>query len=193
MIDQAAIVTGGGAAALSFPGTRVDLVPDGTQLVELAFRLHAGGLVRRLTSITREPAAAEDLAQEAFARLAIEVAAGRAPENAGAWLHRVGTNLAMSRGRKSAVAERRRAELPVPGTAASPEVATVQAEEAGALHAVLADLPDVERTALLLAAHGYRGPEIARHLGRTDGATRTLLCRARQKVRARLEAAGIER
>jgi len=38
--------------------------------------------------------------------------------------------------------------------------------------------------ALILAAHGVTGPEIARHLGRTHGATRALMCRARTRLRA---------
>jgi DNA-directed RNA polymerase specialized sigma24 family protein len=55
---------------------------------------------------------------------------------------------------------------------------------------VLAGLSASDRNALVLAAQGYHGPEIAASLGRTSGATRTLLCRARSKVRGQLELAG---
>ena len=40
---------------------------------------------------------------------------------------------------------------------------------------------------MVLAANGYRGREIAADLGRTELATRALLCRARSRLRARLD------
>ena len=58
-------------------------------LVEAAYVENAPALIRNLTAFTRDAAEAEDLAHEAFVRLAIEVAAGRNPDNVGAWLHRV--------------------------------------------------------------------------------------------------------
>jgi DNA-directed RNA polymerase specialized sigma24 family protein len=39
-----------------------------------------------------------------------------------------------------------------------------------------------------MAARGATGAEIAAAIGRTEGATRTLLCRTRMRIRARLEA-----
>jgi hypothetical protein len=41
----------------------------------------------------------------------------------------------------------------------------------------------------LLAAQGFDGREIAASIGRTEGATRTLMCRSRIKLRLLLEAA----
>ena len=40
----------------------------------------------------------------------------------------------------------------------------------------------------VMAAMGYGGIDIARSIGRTEAATRTMLCRARAKVRTRLTA-----
>jgi len=159
-------------------------------LVEAAYVENAPALIRNLTAFTRDAAEAEDLAHEAFVRLAIEVAAGRNPDNVGAWLHRVARNLATSRGRHATVVERRKTDLVSRDTAPSPEAATLEAEENRALHAALAMLAVTDREVLVLAAHGYRGPEIARRIGRTEGATRTLLCRARSKVRTQLVSAG---
>ena len=153
------------------------------QVVESAYAVHAGPLLRRLTASTRDAAAAEDLMQEAFIRLMIEVRAGRAPHDVGAWLNRVGQNLASSRGRRLSVADRRRGDVERPGLAQSPEAATLQAEDDRSLRAALAELGAVDRRALILSAYGYRGPEIAKSIGRTDAATRTLLCRARTKLR----------
>lgn len=155
-------------------------------IVEAAYTEHAPALRRRLTMLTRDAEVAEDLMQEAFIRLVVEVRAGRVPDEPGAWLSRVGHNLAMSHGRRKTVADRHRGELIVRGEAASPEHMVVDADEQRHVVAVVAGLPDDDRQALVMAAHGYRGPEIARTLGRTEAATRTLICRARAKVRERM-------
>jgi DNA-directed RNA polymerase specialized sigma24 family protein len=42
---------------------------------------------------------------------------------------------------------------------------------------------------MILASFGVGGPEIAQAIGRTQGATRTLLCRARARMRTSLLAA----
>jgi RNA polymerase sigma-70 factor (ECF subfamily) len=159
-------------------------------LVEAAFTQHRAAIVRHLTSVTRDPDAAEDLAQEAFLRLAREIEAGRTPDDAGAWLYRVGTNLAMSRGRHLQVVDRREAELPRPADLESPERAIIQNELAVAVAAFLAQMSGTEQRALTLAAQGYGGIEIAATLGRTPAATRTLLCRARAKIRGQMQLAG---
>jgi DNA-directed RNA polymerase specialized sigma24 family protein len=44
----------------------------------------------------------------------------------------------------------------------------------------------MERTALLMAAQGVSGIEIADYLGRSPAATRTMMCRARLRLRAEL-------
>jgi RNA polymerase sigma-70 factor (ECF subfamily) len=153
-------------------------------IVGTAYLTHSVPLRRYLTSVTRDLAAAEDLAQDAFERLTREVREGRVPDDLGGWLHRVGHNLAMSRGRRISVADRRRSELVVSDWAPSPESMTVAGEDQQAVCAVLDGLGRVDRQALILASHGYRGAEIARSIGRSEIATRTLLCRARAKVRA---------
>lgn len=160
------------------------------QHVEAAFIEHGAAVVRHLTALTRDASAAEDLAQEAFLRLAREIEAGRVPDDAAAWLHRVGTNLAMSRGRHLQVVDRRAGFLPRPSAPDGPEQIVVQGELAEAVALVLAQMSGTERRALTLAANGYRGAEIAASLGRTTGATRTLLCRARAKARDRMQLAG---
>jgi RNA polymerase sigma-70 factor, ECF subfamily len=156
-----------------------------------AYELHRLPLFRRLVAMTREPATAEDITQESFLRLATEMRAGRAPDNVGAWLHRVAANLVATRGRRASVAERRMGDLVDRRAEPSPEAVSIHAEERRALRAALETMAPTDRRALLLAAHGYRGPEIARRLGRSEGATRTLLCRARMRLRQRLTAAGV--
>ena len=159
-------------------------------IVEAAYVSHRAALVRRLTVLTRDAATAEDLTQEAFLRLAREVEAGRIPDDPGAWLHRVAGNLVASRGRHLSVVDRRAGELARPDAPPTPEAIVVEAELRGALRTALAGMSRSDREALVLAAQGFRGPEIAASIGRTQGATRTLLTRARQKLRGSLEVAG---
>ena len=166
--------------------TRTDARLDVERIVGSAYLAHSASLQRYLTGLTRDPTVAEDLAQDAFERLTVEVRTGRLPDEIGAWLHRVGHNLAMSRGRRISVADRRRSELVVSDWAPSPESLTVAGEEQRAVGDMLRGLGQTDRHALILASQGYRGAEIARSIGRTDLATRTLLCRARAKVRARM-------
>ena len=163
---------------------------DPNEFIEQVYTEHAARLRGWLTAICRDEAAAEDLMQEAFVRLVREAKAGRSPDDAAAWLHRVGSNLAMSRGRHISVADRRAAELPPPALASSPEADAVKAEEAAAVRTAVTSLEGDDREAVVLAAHGFRGPEIAERIGRSNGATRTLLCRARAKVREQLLLSG---
>jgi RNA polymerase sigma factor (sigma-70 family) len=148
-----------------------------------AYAEHAPALRAFLVGSTRDPAAADDLVQETFMRLLVESAAGRPPTHLRAWLFRVAANLAASRGRRRGVAARRAPELVPHGTAPSAEEEIIERESALAVHGRLADLPPHARTALLLAAHGFSGAEIALRIGRSPLATRSLLCRYRGRLR----------
>ena len=141
-------------------------------------------LRRRLTALTHDPATAEDIAQEAYLRLVIEIRAVGVPDNMGGWLWRVAHNLVVSRGRRLAVAERHRAELLPESMSTSPETIAIRAEAEREVLDALAELDTTGRTAVTMAAWGVTGPEIAQAIGRTDNATRTLLCRARARVHA---------
>jgi RNA polymerase sigma-70 factor (ECF subfamily) len=169
-------------AALEATGTRG---PDG--IVEQAYIMFRGELERRLTAIMHDGAAAEDLTQDAFLRLHVEVAAGRAPDDVHAWLHRVAANLAMSRCRHRRVADRCAPRLLACGSAASVEEIAVGRDEDARVAAALVQLRSCEREILVLAAAGLRGPEIAGRIGRSELATRTLLCRARLHLRERVD------
>jgi RNA polymerase sigma-70 factor (ECF subfamily) len=144
---------------------------------------HAAPLRAYLVALTRDGAAAEDLVHEAFVRLLAETGAGRPPLIPRAWLFRVATNLAVSRGRRRNIAARRSREVATRDTAPSPEDELLQREARRQLDGRLAGLPPHARAALVLAAHGYSGPEIARLIGRSELATRSLLCRYRGRLR----------
>jgi RNA polymerase sigma factor (sigma-70 family) len=162
-------------------------------LVVAAWTEHHGEIFAFLVRTTRDPLVAEDLLAEAYLRLTREARAGRTPDNVRAWLYRVGANLAVSRGRRLAAAFRGIARIRSTGvpstTAVTPEAGYLQREGRAALLAVLADLDPGARAALLLASEGFSGVEIAAAIGRSEAATRTLLCRTRMRVRSRLESA----
>jgi RNA polymerase sigma-70 factor (ECF subfamily) len=159
-------------------------------LVVAAWTDHHGELYAFLVRTTRDPAAAEDLLAETYLRLTRELRAGRSLDNPRAWLYRVAANLAVSRGRRLRTAAR--ALVAVAGRATGPdpddppEAGIVAAETRAELLAALDGLGPDARTTLLLAGEGFSGPEIAAAIGRSEAATRTLLCRARVTVRARL-------
>jgi RNA polymerase sigma-70 factor (ECF subfamily) len=156
------------------------------RLIEDAYAAHHAALVRHLTAMTRDASEAEDLAHEAFLRLAGAIRDGRGPEKPGAWLYQVGRNLVIGRHRHRLVADRHAAQLGLSEPVLAPDHAAIARETHDALEAALQRLSPDERRAVLLAANGYAGGEVARAIGRTASATRTLLCRARGKLRGAL-------
>jgi len=152
---------------------------------------------RRLTSfayaLTRDADAADDLVQETFLRLVKEHAAGREPENVTAWLYRVCSNLATSRGRRGVVARKFLERRPAEETEVAAEIEILRHELSETLLAALTILPDDQRSALVMAAQGFSGREIADALGRTETSTRTMMFRARERLRTFLVAEGVAR
>ena len=162
--------------------------PNVSDLISNAYDEFERPLYAFALGITRSGAAAEDLVQESFLRLIREVQAARTPDNIRAWLYRVCMNLATSRGRRATVATRYLPFLANREVGETPEARHLRLELGSELTAALAELSADERTGLLLSAGGFHGPEIAEIIGRSHGATRTMLTRARMKVQARLSA-----
>lgn len=144
-------------------------------------------LVRRYTARTRDPELAADLVQEAFLRLHRELAAGRSPDCPAAWLERVLANLLVSHARRSATARRASAGSAFPSPTVDSAEATCEARERRSeLAAAIARLRPIDQRALALAGAGHGSGEIAVLVGRTAGATRTSLHRARRALRGAL-------
>lgn len=140
-----------------------------------------------LSSATRDRELAEDLLQETFLRLVSETRAGRTPDSLRPWLYRVASNLVVSRARRRAVAGRWLSRLVQRESAEAADAELLRQEHRRDLERFLGHLSPDARVALLLAAHGFSGAEVAAAIGRTDGATRTLLCRARLQLRRLIE------
>lgn len=153
-------------------------------LVDAAYRTHREALTRYVVALVRDPDAADELVQEAFLRLVRQLRTGVSPDEPAAWLFRVAANLARSWGRRTVVVRRHSAGPAQGQRPAEPEDVVFRRHRVAALETALAGLPRADRAALLLAAQGYRGSEIARQLGRTELATRALLWRARSRMRA---------
>lgn len=159
------------------------------EVVAGAYLDHAEVLRRRALSLSRDPATADDLVQEAFIRLLVEIDRNGVPDNIGGWLNRVATNLFISQARHGQVASRTAPSIPRPAPGPSPEDEASGREAVRSVHAAMRLLGPDDRTAIGLAAGGSSRAEIGARLGRTELATRALLSRARGRLRLRLAAA----
>jgi RNA polymerase sigma-70 factor (ECF subfamily) len=169
-----------------FMGAFADPAPRTSDLVAATYDAHQRELYSFALRTSRDPEVAEDLVHESFLRLIVEVEAGREPLNVRAWLYRVIANLAVSRARRAAVAQKQLGELLDRRTEGGPEPQFLEQERRSDLDVVLAELGADARTALLMAANGFSGIEIAEAIGRSANATRSMMCRARLQLRERL-------
>ena len=168
----------------------VRLSPGGAGLTGLqtgaAYERHAAEINGFLVRAVRDVDVAADLLADAFTKLLIEERGNRWPDQPRAWLYRVASNLVMSRGRHLQVATRIDRVLHAQErdrVSDSPHVEVMRRERRSDLDRALAALGVDARTALLLAAQGFDGATIATTIGRTEVATRTLMCRSRLKLR----------
>jgi RNA polymerase sigma-70 factor (ECF subfamily) len=152
-----------------------------------AFDAHAERLHGFARAAARDDELGRDIVQESFVRLLHEIRAGRTPDNVAAWLFRVASNLAVSHGRRRSTRDRILPFLQDGGSPATPEERAIEREADRAMRAALGRLGSDARVALLLVATGMSAEEVGRTLGRTANATRALVCRSRQQLRAILE------
>jgi RNA polymerase sigma-70 factor, ECF subfamily len=158
-----------------------------TRIVE-AMEAHRPALERYVRSLVRDADEAADIVQETTVRLLIAARADGLPESPGAWMSRVAHNLVVSGARRRQTAEHHAEELLVGDEVRSTEEAILRHERDAEVFRALAAARSDDRQAILLAASGYRTREIASRLGRTELATRALLCRARGRMRRSLDA-----
>ncbi len=148
----------------------------------------APGLNRYVRSLVRDPDDAADICQETFVRLVVLVSSGRLPDSPDAWVRHVARNIVVSRARKQAAGVRAVDRLADRDSSPSTEDAIVRRERDRIVVSALARTADDDRVAMVLAAQGFPTRDIARRLGRSELATRALLCRARGRLRAQLVA-----
>jgi RNA polymerase sigma factor (sigma-70 family) len=140
--------------------------------------------------LRRQRDVAEDIVQDTFLRPVREVQEGRHPDNVRAWLYRVASNLVIGRSRRIGSAVRYLGRFSRVGSAEAADEGLLRRELDERVRSALLELRPEARIALVLASRGLTGAEIAAAIGRSESTTRSLLCRARQRLRDRLETMG---
>lgn len=133
---------------------------------------------------------AEEVVQEAFARLADDAVLRRPDDEVAAWLRRVCLNLAFNYrrdGRRRDDRWRRASHLADVAPDDDPAAAALLSERRAAVRLALGGLPERQRDCLLLRHSGYSYAEIAATLGIAIGSVGVILSRAEQAFRARYQ------
>lgn len=153
--------------------------------LEELYRRYAGELYLYAYSLCQNEAQAQDLTAEAFCRALLALDGADAGWRS--WLYKVCRNLWLDQVRRS---RRLAPEPPGPELAAEGDVLEelLQEERRRAVYRAVQALSPVDREIVTL--HYYGGlslKEAGEAMGLTPGAARTLLCRARKKLKSRLE------
>jgi RNA polymerase sigma-70 factor (ECF subfamily) len=160
---------------------------------------HRGPLVSFFFRMVRNQALAEDLAQEAFLRVYQARARYQPEAKFTTWLYRIATNLALNaiRDRKEeSQPSATQGEMPDAESAAeklpdgkpSTEEALMESDRARAIRQAVESLPENQRAAVIL--HKYQEVDyrqIAHVLEVSESAVKSLLFRAYENLRVRLE------
>jgi RNA polymerase sigma-70 factor, ECF subfamily len=188
---------GSAAAALDYDAELMLRVKDGdaasfdTLLVK-----HRASVVHFLYRMIQEPAAAEELAQEAFLRVYRSRSSYEATAKFTTWLYRIATHLALNwlRDSRHERGQQRLDDGPAeaPGRQLSDrqpsaEQKLLREARLKEVRGAIAGLPEKQRAAVLM--HKYDEMEytqIARALGCSESAVKSLLFRAYETLRARL-------
>ena len=147
-------------------------------------------LVRSICrSLLRDRTEAEDAAQQTFLSAQRALANGSAPREPAAWLATIARNECLSR-----VRERMREPLPVDAEPTEFGIdahsAAVSRYEVATLREALADLPRLQREAILLREfRGLSYDEVAHAMSVTTGAVESLIFRARRTLQVKLSEA----
>ena len=165
---------------------------NATSPVAALVQQHAALLFRIAFSVVRNRAEAEDIVQDTFLRVVEHAHQLAAINDLRVWLVRLTWNRAIDSRR------RRRPDQIDDATASQLLAHTLPADQLLGDHQQLTTvlrelerLPAKERAILTLSAvHELTTAEIARILGRSESATRSLLHRARTRLRARLNKGG---
>jgi RNA polymerase sigma factor (sigma-70 family) len=152
------------------------------------YRQHGHTVLGLCRLLLRDPAEAEDAAQQTFLSAYRSLLAGNQPEHPAAWLATIARNECWGR-------IQRRMRQPVPEQLAEelasplpePLEAAVRRGELSALFAAIAALPPAQRNALLLREFsGLSYEQLGEALSVSEPAVESLLVRARRELRARL-------
>jgi RNA polymerase sigma-70 factor (ECF subfamily) len=187
LLERAASIAG--SVTIGRPVSRTwDQDAAGT-FVEALFAKHHNEIYAYLVRMLREPELAADLTQDAFVKAYKNYDTLEKNENARAWLYQIAHRVALDELR------RRKIIRMVPwtgesrGAAPSAERIALDLRLSGPLERALAQIPERQRAALLLAElHDLTGLELAAAMGVSHVAARAILTRARESLRRALAA-----
>jgi RNA polymerase sigma factor (sigma-70 family) len=164
------------------------VLTEGDPFDEL-FRQRYGELYGLAYRVLGDRLSAEEVAQDAFIRLADSPLLERPTTETLAWLRRVCLNLAFNRARgerRGQARLERVGQLELgggAGTADGPDRDVLRAEQQADVRRALAALPERQRECLLLRHSGYSYAEIAETLELAIGSVGVLLARAERAFR----------
>lgn len=161
-----------------------------------SFEKYREQIRRYVQSLTRSPADAEELTQEAFLRAHRSLDSLRESGALAAWLYRIATNVAVDWLRQQPQLARQVLEDEADSSeeladtaSASLQTIVEQKEMSDCVQAYLEQLPDEYRAVIILHdIEGMTASEIAQLLGATLGAVKIRLHRARKKLQEALSA-----
>jgi RNA polymerase sigma-70 factor, ECF subfamily len=158
------------------------------------YQEHYDAVFRHLCYLMGDTSAAEDLAQDVFARAMTHIDRFDGHGELLAWLRGIALNVARMHWRRSGTKERVHAAYERTQPAVADEDldrSRVQEERMGQLYAVLATLPENLREAFVLRELEGRTPEEAAvQLGISEGNVAVRASRARTRIREELERRG---
>ncbi len=161
--------------------------------LEALVEAYAPLLFRVAYSVLRSRAEAEDTVQDAFVRVLEHRSTLPAIRDMRVWLVRIAWNLAMDRKRR--IRPEQLDDEYVAGLAASgasAETALAEAQQMRAALSAIDKLPKAERQVLLLSAlDELETAEISQVVKKSESAIRSLLFRARGRLRERLDKGGM--
>jgi len=164
---------------------------------DILLRRYRMPLVSFLVRMVRDQALAEDLAQEVFLRVYQSRHRYQPEARFTTWLYRIATNLALNaiRDRKPVAApieseegERESETARLPDGRPTAEQQMMESDRARIIREALGQLPENQRAAVIL--HKYQNVDyrqISKILGVSESAVKSLLFRAYESLRARLE------
>jgi RNA polymerase sigma-70 factor (ECF subfamily) len=152
------------------------------------YRRHVCTVFRSVRRQVRDDAAAEDITAQTFFRAWSSAPTYRAEGSYEGWLLRIAQNSIATwhskEGRNLLTEDPPEGEDPTPG----PSAQVISAEERDELHRVVSELPAAQRRAVVLRyLKEVPIDEIARLMGRTQGAVRVLLHRGIARLRRLVE------
>jgi RNA polymerase sigma-70 factor, ECF subfamily len=153
---------------------------------EALYRAHGAAVARLCRSLLRDRGEAEDATQQVFLSAHSALLNGAAPREPRAWLLAVARHECYARFRQRAVAPVSAAE-PTEGATADASVQALRADELATLWAEVGRMPHTQREAFLLREIlGLSYGQLADHLSLSPPSVRSLLLRARARLRQRL-------